>query len=409
MSGIPFTRTPNLAGQSVRPAYSQHRQRAAVLLGLSLLGAGLISSSPAAIAQVFTVGSERMNARFDTIKPTNVELSANKLDSRNRQELVRLLDAEQGFAMRPLPKGSHGLVIRANGDFEPNGSHYLDTLDSKGIAIRPGERIIISDVKFDKEKIIFDLNGGPDEKHHYLRHIQIGIGGMSTAAPQETEGPAGSRLTLTFDKQVPEMTGLQVEELLAPMIDFHLKTPVQAFADALPPKLKKAVLDHQVLVGMSVEMLVYSKGQPGAKSREMDGQMPFEEWIYGTPPAATEFVRINGNRVIRVEVAEVGKSPVIRAENECGDSVAPVQPEKTHVIAMGDNKPSNDQVAKAPPTLIRPGETLPTNTQGTMGKVQFPKDDEKPQAIPPPPGQSGDTSSMPPLNGPKGQPLMQLQ
>ena len=53
-------------------------------------------------------------------------------------------------------------------------------------------------------------------------------------------------------------------------------------------------------------MVMFAKGQPDNKSREMDGQMPFEEWIYGAPPDEVDFVRINGNRVIRVEIAKVG-------------------------------------------------------------------------------------------------------
>ena len=54
-------------------------------------------------------------------------------------------------------------------------------------------------------------------------------------------------------------------------------------------------------------MVMFAKGQPNSKSREMDGQMPFEEWIYGTPPEEVDFVRINGNRVIRVEIAKEGQ------------------------------------------------------------------------------------------------------
>ena len=63
-----------------------------------------------------------------------------------------------------------------------------------------------------------------------------------------------------------------------------MKTPIQAFTDTLPPALKEAILSHKVLVGMTTDMVLYAKGQPLTKSREMDGQMPFEEWIYGTPP-----------------------------------------------------------------------------------------------------------------------------
>ena len=39
--------------------------------------------------------------------------------------------------------------------------------------------------------------------------------------------------------------------------------------------------------------------EPTSKIREMDGNMPFEEWVYGEPPHDVTFVRINGNRVIR--------------------------------------------------------------------------------------------------------------
>ncbi len=39
--------------------------------------------------------------------------------------------------------------------------------------------------------------------------------------------------------------------------------------------------------------------------------MPFEEWMYGKPPKDVEFVRVNGNRVIRVEIAKIGETPVV--------------------------------------------------------------------------------------------------
>ena len=62
---------------------------------------------------------------------------------------------------------------------------------------------------------------------------------------------------------------------------------------------------------MSTDMVMFAKGVPESKSREMDGQMPFEEWIYGKPPEEVDFVRINGNRVIRVEIAKNGEPPVV--------------------------------------------------------------------------------------------------
>ena len=80
-----------------------------------------------------------------------------------------------------------------------------------------------------------------------------------------TANPAGSRLTLAFKGHVPELTGAQVKALLAPLISFDVKTPIQAFTDTLPPKLKDAILNHHVMVGMSTDMVMFAKGQPVSK------------------------------------------------------------------------------------------------------------------------------------------------
>src|ERR1700758_1532622 len=253
-----------------------------------------------------------VDRRYQQIQPTQIPLPDNELDTKTRLELIRFLQSDQGFAMRPFPRGHKGLTLAANGKLEPAGEPYLSMVTSAGMSAKPGDRLVITDIKFEKSKIIFMLNGGPDAKHRFLQHIQIGSGTtMSPVVQGDNQEPTGSRLTLTFESHIPQLTGKQVEALLAPLISFEVKTPIQAFTDTLPPKLKEAILDHNVLVGMSTDMVIFAKGRPQSKIREMDGQMPFEEWIYGTPPQDVEFVRINGNRVIRVEVAKVGKPPVI--------------------------------------------------------------------------------------------------
>jgi hypothetical protein len=171
------------------------------------------------------------------------------------------------------------------------------------------------------------------------------------------------------------------------MIDFSLKTPVEAFADTLPPKLKAAVLNHDVLVGMNREMVLKAVGQPDQKVREMDGQMPFEEWIYGQPPHQVQFVRFNGNRVIRLEIADVGQPPIIRDKDETDGYFAG---QFVRQVRLGDAPPTapNQEHAPAPaPTLRQPGEKLPdaVDNDHQLKPVQMP-DDKKPEPIPPPPG-----------------------
>ena len=88
-----------------------------------------------------------------------------------------------------------------------------------------------SPIKIELEKIIFNFNGGPDKKHKYLRHIEIGGGmGSSPIVKDDGQEPVGSRLTLVFDKYVPEMTPTS-DALIQPVMDFNVKTPLEAYVD----------------------------------------------------------------------------------------------------------------------------------------------------------------------------------
>ena len=335
-----------------------------------------------------------VDRRFAQVEPTKVELSKLPMDAKNRQEVIRIMQSEQGFAMRPFPRGHRGLTLEANGKLAPAGEPYLEMVTKEGTSAKPGDRLVLTDVKIENSKIIFDLNGGPDHKHRFLRHVEIGTGPMMGPVVQDGDGqdPVGSRLTLDFKGHIPELTGAQVKALLAPLISFDVKTPIQAFTDTLPPKLKEAILNHQVMVGMSTEMVLFAMGQPQRKVREMDGQMPFEEWIYGQPPKDVQFVRVNGNRVIRVELAKVGEKPQIFEKDEVeglmrtdGTPLAPPV-NTTKTVAMGDTQRNPDTQAPAPPPSLRnPGEQLPQDqpgqgSAGTMRPVQFPK--QKPDDYP---------------------------
>ncbi len=367
-----------------------------LLAGACTLAATLLSG--VAGAQAITIdthsgamkGNGTVDRRFSQIQPTNVPLEKSQLDAKTRLELIRVMQAEQGFAMRPFPRGHKGLTLEANGKLAPAGEPYLDMATQFGLCAKPGDRVVLTDVKFEKNKIIFMLNGGPDLKHRFLRHIQIGgSGSMSPMVQDDGQEATGARLTLDFKGPIPELTGSQVKALLAPLISFDVKTPIQAFTDTLPPKLKDAILNHDVMVGMTTDMVLFSLGPPQRKVREVDGQMPFEEWIYGSPPKPVEFVRINGNRVIRVEIAKVGETPQIFTKDEVEgmmrtDGSPLVADQAVRTVKMGDvERDPNKEAPAPPPTLTAPGEKLPENAQqgqGEMKPVQFPK--QKPDDYP---------------------------
>jgi len=338
-----------------------------------------LSALPVA-AQVFTVTPEGIDGKYLDFHPTNVGISTAPLTNHNREDLLRFLQAEQGFAMRPLPIST--ITIKANGPMSPSGSDYISTIRDKGLAVKAGERVVITDVRIEKDRILLDFNGGPEHKHKWLRHISIGMDPNMTSPIVNDNGqaPSGTRITLVFPHDVPDMTGMQVEALVKPIVDFSLKTPIQAYADTLPTWLRKSILDHHVLVGMNEDMVIAALGRPREKIRETEDQVPFEEWIYGNLPDPVQFVRFNGNRVIRVEIAKVGEEPVIRTENEMGDYWNTKPAQDTRIVKLGDQAPTQpgaETAPRTPPSLRNPGETLPGDNDPNrpqLAPVQFPKD-----------------------------------
>ncbi len=352
-------------------------------------------------AQVFTVTPEGIEGKYLDFQPTNVPLSTAPLTNHNREDLLRFLQSEQGFAMRPLPVST--ITLHANGSMQPSGSDYANSIRDHGVSAKAGGRVVITDVRIEKDRIILDFNGGPEHKHKWLRHVSIGMDPNATTpvVRDEQQTPTGSRIVLIFPHAIPDVTGLQAEALIKPIVDFNLKTPVQAYADTLPPAIRKSVQDHHVLVGMNTDMVLSALGQPKTKMREVDGKTPFEEWIYGDPPQPVQFVRINGNRVIRVEIANFGETPIIRTQNEMGDYWSTQPDQNTRIVKLGDQappKPGTEAAPKAPPSLRTPGEKLPADSDPTkpqMGPVQFPTDSKQGTGQPP-----AATPSQPPASQP---------
>lgn len=333
-----------------------------------------------AAAQVFTVQPEGVAAKYLQFTPTDVKLSGLPLTRHGRQELLRFLQAEQGFAMRPLPVAT--LTLPANGMLKPTGSDYVELVQKKGISVEAGKRVVITDIKIEKNKILLDFNGGPEHKHRWLRHVSVGMDPYNTmpVVPDNPNQPTGSRIEITFSRGVPDITGQQVEALIKPLVDFSVKTPIQAYSDTLPPFLKKAVLAHHVLVGMNRRMVLSALGEPRTKMKDMEDGKPIDLWIYGEPPDPTQFVRFDRDRVVRLEIAPVGKPIEVHAKNEMGDYWAKQPPEHQRIIHLGDQSPdatTTQSARRSAPTLRKPGESLPADKNSDtpqMGRVQLPKD-----------------------------------
>ena len=283
----------------------------------------------------------------------------------------------------------------------PDQMAIAQQLAEYGAAVKPGDRCVISDVQIKDKEIILEINGGTKKKEKWYQHIQIsGAGSASTPLPG---GPSpqsldahGSSVTLEFDKYVPEINGDQVRAMLAPVFDFKALTGSEAYQKTLPPKLQAAIRDHQILVGMDKEMVMYSKGRPQQRIRDKDDQgQDYEEWIYGKPPEEVDFVRFKGNEVARLEIMTVDGKKTVRTEREI-DLPAPD-------TEVADKKPAPKP--QAAPTLRRPGEEPEYPTTTSTHRAPRPQDPQnQPDGSTNPVPTSNTPTATPPINPNAGPP-----
>jgi len=278
-----------------------------------------------------------------------------RMSKETRQQIIRVFESELCYVRTNFPMGKTGLKLK-DGVITPHGEDLQHLMALWGPAAKPGDQARITLIAIKNDYIHFELNGGPVRKQKWYQRIQIqGAGGSTPVAPSDANANArGSFVDIYFDHYVPEMTGPELKQVLRPVLDFDSKSPLEAYLDTVPPKIKDAIKNHHVLVGMNREMVMYAKGRPPKKLREHADEVDYEEWIYGEPPQDVDFVRFVGDEVARVETMKVGGQKEIRTEREVELPAA--------VTASGD-QPADKPVNA--PTLRRPGEEMPESDPAT--------------------------------------------
>lgn len=300
------------------------------------------------------------------LKPIDLD-NREKLAEATKMQLIRVMDAEFVHVRKNLPVGEKDLVIGPDGLVKPGDAQLYRMAQSYGAAAKIGDRVQITNIVFKEKSIYFEINGGPKKKTKWYQHIQVsGMGGSTGGVDPNAAQPTGAAVTLEFKKHVPEMTGMELKQMLTPVLDFSVKTAAEVFIDTLPPKIKEAVKKHDVLVGMNHDMVVMAKDRPEQKVREKDDKgKEYEEWIYGAPPKDVVFVRFNGDEVIQVKTAKVGGQITVKTEKEVDvkDGVP------TLAALKSSNNPQDVSGAPQPdqpahkPTLKRPDEQPDPMTQ----------------------------------------------
>lgn len=324
-------------------------------LVLPALLASILASPILALSQLRTAGDHQPQPASPPQVPDNhvppaaapISPDAPRVSRQTRLELIRDFETQVVYARTAFPMGNKGLQLK-EGVITPSGEQLRQALAIWGPAIKPGDPARISYVRIKDDHIHFEINGGPVHRKKWYEHIEVGgaNGPVAGTPDQPQENPHGSFVDVYFARYVPEMTAQQLREYIAPVLDFNARNKEQAYLDTVPPKVKQAIEAHHVLVGMNQEMVLHAMGKPPKKVREYDGEVEYEEWIYGEPPADVDFVRLVGDEVVRVETMKVGGQKIVRTEKEV------VLPDRD---AEKEAKKAPEEQPKAP-SLRRPGE-----------------------------------------------------
>jgi hypothetical protein len=278
-----------------------------------------------------------------------IPANAPRMSKMTRYQIIKDFETQLVYSRTAFPMGAKGLNLK-DGVVTPSGQQLQQLLALWGPSIKAGDPAHISFIQIKDDHIHFDLNGGAVHRRKWYQHIQVsGAGGQPVplSKDQSVDNPHGSYLDLYFDKYVPEMTAAQLRDLLFPVLDFNARNKEEAYLDTVPPKVKEAIKEHHVLVGMNSEMVVHAVGKAPKKVREKDGETEYEEWIYGEPPHDVDFVRIVGDEVVRVETMKVGGQKIVRTDKEV---VLPKPDQDQEAKKEEQERPANA------PSLRRPGE-----------------------------------------------------
>jgi hypothetical protein len=213
-------------------------------------------------------------------------------------QLIRGLLREVAVSKVPFPRGKKGVRVDAQGKLDKADAD--SQLSANGLAIKPGMPVEISKITFKSNEIVFELNGGGKKRTKWYQRIEIGVGGAATPIAQQPPVLAyGSWVTLVFPGRVPNLSVDQAKQALGNVLDFSRHSPTVLYAAEVPPKIKEAIKNHQVIVGMDRDAVLSSKGPPDRRVREVRDGVEQEDWIYGLPPHVL-FVTFDGDSVVNV-------------------------------------------------------------------------------------------------------------
>ncbi len=227
-----------------------------------------------------------------------------KLTEDEKIALLRGLSAEYAKAKEDIPRSKKPLELNADGTFAQ--LQWQNAKTSGGTAARQGDKVQITHVTFEGDRLLLEIDGGLTNGTHWYDHIQAGVGGGGGMVPVNNTAPGaahnGTYIEINFHKPMENLDVNAVKRILEPILLFDQRSPTMLYTETLSPELRQAVTEKRAIVGMDRDQVMLAVGRPVRKVRETDKEgLETEDWIYGTPPGKITFVTFADNKVIKVK------------------------------------------------------------------------------------------------------------
>ena len=229
---------------------------------------------------------------------------SDKLTDDEKISLIRDLAAEYANAKTVLPRSKKPLEFNADGTWDKKA--WNDAAQSQGPAARQGDKVQVTKVTLDGDKLLLEINGGLKSGKHWYDHVQAGIGGTAPISNTTAIATTGTYIELNFHKPMENLNATEVKKILAPVLDFDKRSATQIYSETLPPEVQKAIAEKRALEGMDHEQVIMALGRPDHKYRESKEGVDMEDWIFGTPPGKITFVTFTGSKVTKVKESYAG-------------------------------------------------------------------------------------------------------
>jgi hypothetical protein len=229
------------------------------------------------------------------------------MTEQERIELLRGLDSEFATVKDFLPRSKKPLDFNINGSYDKD--LWAQIGKQNGPAARVGDQIQVTKVTIEKDRLIFEINGGIRGGGHWYDHVQGGMGGVNQPVYRgggNSNAASGTYIQLLFHGPVSGIKASEIKEILSPILKFDQRSAAEIYSQQLKPEVQKAIGDKKARVGMDRDEVFLALGRPERKLRETKDGVDSEDWIYGRPPGKMVFVTFEGSKVVKVKETYAG-------------------------------------------------------------------------------------------------------